>query len=151
MAVERLTMKKDDPAERQLWGWVQRIPEPRIPNLIVGAAYLSFTLGGAVTLITPPRSLLGIYGMTVMMLVGVFFLVGGLIGILAGTREFWQLERAGIATMGAGVATYSYIVIVLQVTEAGSRLTQLSVLLVALCFLALRLAMIWRYDYKPRE
>lgn len=85
-----------------------------------------------------------------MTLVGVFFLAGGIIGMIAGARDFWQLERAGIAAMGAGLAAYAYIITVLHVTEQGSRLTQLSILIVALCMLALRLAMIWRYDFKPR-
>lgn len=127
-----------------------RIPDPKHVSLVMTVAYLLFTLTGIATLMDPPSSIVGAAGETAITLVGWFFLAGGAIGMWAGATEFWQLERAGITAMAAGLATYAAFVIALQVTESGSRLTQLGVIIIAGCLLALRMAMIWRHDFKPR-
>lgn len=135
---------------RHLRRWVGRIPEPRSISVILSIAYAVFVLTGIATLVTPPTSIVGAVGEVTMSLVGWFFLAGGVIGMIAGSTEFWQLERVGIAAMAVGLTTYAYIVTTLHFTTTGSRLTQLGIILIAACFLALRFAMIWRYDFKPR-
>ncbi|WP_053386987.1 hypothetical protein [Leucobacter japonicus] len=133
---------------RKIRRW--RIPEPKHISIIMGIAYIVFVLTGFATLVTPPRSIVGQFGEVTMLLVGVFFVLGGSVGMLAGALEWWELERFAVVTMGMGLATYAYIVTTLHFTTEGSRLTQLGVITIATCLLALRGAMIWRYDFKPR-
>lgn len=135
---------------RGVRAWLARIPEPRTISTVLTVAYVAFVLTGLATLILPPQSIVGAIGEVSMALVGWFFLAGGLIGMWAGSIEFWQLERVGITSMGAGLLAYAYIVATLHFTTEGSRLTQLGVIVIAGCLLVLRLAMIWRYDFKPR-
>ena len=127
------------------------IPDPRIVSLIIGFSYAVFFTTGVVTLLLPPASIEAEYGNVVMQLVGYFFIGGSLLGMVGGASEFWQLERVGIAGMAVGLLTYLYIVVNLQIAaESGHRYTQMGIIILALCFLANRLARIWRYDFKPR-
>ncbi|MFA5608120.1 MAG: hypothetical protein WDA07_13200 [Leucobacter sp.] len=132
--------------------WWLKVPDPRIISIIVGTVYLFgfFLLGGVGTLTNPPVTIIGEVGEVTMTTVGFLFLVGAVIGMIGGTLDHWELERVGVVTMGLGALVYAYIVISLHYTSTGSRLTQLAMILAGLGFLGLRLAMIWRYDYKPR-
>lgn len=132
--------------------WWLKVPDPRIVSMIVGSVYAAafFLLGGVGTLLKPPLSIVGEVGTLTMTTVGCLFLVGSVVGMIGGALDHWELERVGIAAMGVGSLVYAYIVLTLHFTSSGSRLTQLGMLTAAAGFLALRLAMIWRYDYKPR-
>lgn len=132
--------------------WWLKVPDPRIVSIIVGIVYATafFTLGGLGTLIAPPQSIVGEVGSRTMIAVGCLFLIGSVVGMIGGALDHWELERVGIAFMLVGAIVYSYIVLTLHFTMSGSRLTQLGMLTAAIGFLLLRLAMIWRYDYKPR-
>ncbi|QAB18338.1 hypothetical protein Leucomu_13215 [Leucobacter muris] len=130
--------------------WLRLVPEPRYASTVYACAYALFVATGVVTLAWPPQSLEGVFGAGGMTVVGLMFLVGGALGMLAGWREWWELERWAIVAMVAGLAAYAYIVIVLHFQSTGSRLTQAGVILIASCVLALRLGMIWRYPFKPR-
>ena len=130
--------------------WWLRIPEPRIVSMITGFGYLILVLTGLATLLLPPQTYIGATGPLLMTLVGWFLVGGGAVGLLGGMRDFWHLERVGIAAMIVGVGAYSFIIWVLHATTEGSRLTQEGMIGAALVFLFLRLALIWRYDFKPR-
>lgn len=141
---------------RRLYGflrfWWNKIPEPQMVSLITGAVYLVFLTNGLVTIFNPPTSIEGVFGTFTMQMVGYFLIGGALVGIIGGMRNWWEIERAGIGGMSIGVLTYLYIVIELQLaSESGSRFTQMGIILTALGFLALRMALIWRYPFKPRR
>lgn len=129
--------------------WWYHIPEPRVVSILTGIAYLTFMATGIVTIMFPPKSIEGLAGSVTMQLVGWFCIGGAVIGIIGESSDFWQLERVGIATLAAGLATYAAIISTLHVIEGG-RLTQLGIISIAMMLLALRLAMIWRYPFKPR-
>lgn len=132
--------------------WWNKIPEPQMVSLITGAVYLVFFTTGLVTLLNPPTSIEGVFGTFTMQMVGYFLIGGALVGIIGGMRNWWEVERVGIGGMSIGVLTYLYIVIELQLaSESGSRFTQMGIILTALGFLALRMALIWRYPFKPRR
>lgn len=131
--------------------WWYKVPEPRWISLVVTLIYTAVFLTGYATLVYPPRSIVGVGGDLAMSLVGVFFMVGSVAAMIAGSRDFWQLERWGIALMMFGVAVYGGIVLSLQVTESGSRLTQLGIIIACLLFFFVRMLMVWRYPYKPRS
>lgn len=130
--------------------WWLKVPKPRVVSMITGVGYLILTLTGVATLVIPPQTYVGATGPLLMNLVGVFLTGGGLVGMIGGMGDFWQLERVGIAAMVVGVGAYSFIMWVLHNTTEGSRLTQEGMIGAALVFLFLRLALIWRYDFKPR-
>lgn len=132
--------------------WWLKVPDPRIISILVGTVYaVAFLLlGGVGTLVAPPQTIVGEVGERTMIAVGCLFLLGAVVGMIGGTLDHWELERVGIAFMTVGALVYAYIVFTLHFTSSGSRLTQLAMLTAAVGFLALRLAMIWRYDYKPR-
>ncbi len=130
--------------------WLNLVPEPRYASSVYAVVYGLFVLTGLATLLIPPQTIAGIIGEAGMNLVGWFFLIGGLVGMLAGWREWWELERWGITMMLVGLVSYAYIVLTLHFQSPGSRLTQLGIILIAVCVLVLRVGMIWRYPYKPR-
>lgn len=130
--------------------WVRIVPEPRYASTVYACAYALFVATGVVTLTWPPQSLEGVFGAGGMVVIGLMFTLGGAIGMLAGWREWWELERWAIVAMLAGLAAYAYIVILLHFQSTGSRLTQTGIILIAACLLVLRLGMIWRYPFKPR-
>ena len=130
--------------------WLNLIPEPRYASTVYALVYYLFVATGPATLLMPPQSIEGVLGQAGMNLVGIFLLAGGLVGMGAGWREWWELERWAIAMMGIGLATYGWIVFQLHFQSTGSRLTQLGIIAIAACVLILRIGMIWRYPYKPR-
>lgn len=130
--------------------WIHLVPEPRYASAVYTLVYALFVLTGLATLLVAPQTLIGLLGEAGMALVGWFFLLGGIIGMGAGWREWWELERWAIAMMGIGLASYGWIVLQLHFQSTGSRLTQLGIILIAGCVLILRVGMIWRYPYKPR-
>lgn len=130
--------------------WATFVPEPRYASTVYAIAYSLFVLTGLATLTVPPQTLVGLLGEAGMALVGWFFFLGGVVGMGAGWREWWELERWAIAMMLIGLAAYAWIVLQLHFQSPGSRLTQLGIILIAACVLTLRVGMIWRYPYKPR-
>lgn len=127
------------------------IPEPRSVSLIVGLGYLALLVTGVLTLLLPPQSFQGYFGTVSIQLVGIFFILGSIMGMIGGSRGDWKLERGAIITMAMGVAFYAYIVTSLQITsDSGNRYTQMGMIVLAFLFLANRFARIWRYEFKPR-
>lgn len=129
--------------------WV-KVPTPRAISVITAIAYTSAVFTGVVTMVNPPLTYTVAAGDLALFLMSLFMLGGGLLGMVAGTFEFWQLERVAISAMMWALCAYAYVVLAIHFTEEGSRLTQFGVIAIALSFLAVRMAMIWRYPFKPR-
>ena len=134
--------------------WWLKIPDPRIVSVVVGSVYGAafLLLGGIGTLVSPPPKIVEAVpqGETAMIGLGVIFTLGALVGMVGGTLDHWQLERVGVVAMLAGSLLYAYIEVALSILYPGTRFAQLGMLGAGVGFLALRLTMIWRYDYKPR-
>lgn len=131
--------------------WWQKVPEPRVISFIMGVAYFFFLVTGVVTIFIPPQTYDGVASELLMNLVGWSLVVGSIVGVIGGSKDFWQLERVGIVAMAVGVGFYGFIISMLHATLEGSRLTQLGMIALVLLLLALRMAMIWRYDFRPRR
>ena len=136
---------------RRLSGWWLLVPEPRAISILTGCSYLALFLTGVVTLLYPPRTLVGAIGGLTMELTGWFLVIGAIVGVIGGTSDFWQLERVGTVGMIIGLSSYGLLILGLQLSVSGSRLTQFGVIVVALLSLLTRRARIWRYPFKPRE
>ncbi len=130
--------------------WWLRVPEPRIYSFLYAGAYFVSILGGVLTAMFPPQTLLGLVGQGTMQLMGILMVVGGIIGAIGGTREAWKFERIGIYSILLGLGAYLWIVSHLAIFASGSRFAQLTAIVLAVILFLVRLAMIWRYTYRPR-
>lgn len=136
---------------KRIRGWWEAIiPEPRWVSTIYTLGYATTVGMGLVTLTNPPQTLTGAVGEVSMMLAAILWLAGGLIGMIAGQREWWEGERYALTMMLVGIIFYAWIITGLHFIADGSRLTQLGVLGLAGLFLLLRYGFIWRYPFKPR-
>lgn len=130
--------------------WERLVPEPRWVSSMYTVGYVIMLMTGVVTLFNPPQTLTGAVGDVSMKIVALLWIVGGVIGMIAGQREWWEGERFAVGMMLVGIIFYGWIIVSLHFTQDGSRLTQLGILAIAALFLLLRFGFIWRYDFKPR-
>lgn len=130
--------------------WDHLVPEPRWLSIMYTFGYALMVGAGIVTLVTPPQTLTGAVGEVSMAIAAYLWLIGGLIGMTAGQREWWEGERFALGMMLTGIVFYAWIVASLHFTQAGSRLTQLCILGLAALLLLVRFGFIWRYPFKPR-
>lgn len=131
-----------------VWDWLRDPPHMR--PLYTWAYFLS-TMIGLVTFMSPPRTIEGVAGATLAAVWAVCFIVGGVIGLGTIWVGWWWLERIGLAIIGiGGVGMYGVVVLYLQLTESGSRLTQLGVILLAGVAVLARFFSIWPYSFQPR-
>lgn len=131
--------------------WWLNVPEPREVSAVFTVAYMITLYTGIVTLLSPPDSLSQVVGgKAVMASVGALLILGSLISMYGGARDFWRLERIGIWLMAWGIGIYFAIVAYLQSTTPGSRLTQLGMIALGGCVLLLRYVLIRWFTYRPR-
>lgn len=130
--------------------WLVIVPEPYWVSVMYTIGYAIVVAAGIVTLAHPPQTLTGVVGVVAINTAAVMWLTGGLIGMLAGQREWWQGERYALTMMLVGIVFYAWIITGLHFTTEGSRLTQLTMLGLASLFLLVRFGFIWRYPFKPR-
>lgn len=105
------------------WGWLsqgfQLIAEPRVVRVVQFGIYVCLLTAGSLVVSTPPRSFEGVLGQTLVTVLGVFILVGGVLGAVAVLPGIWWLERAGILALATGLAMYSTIAVTLGVSPIG--------------------------------
>lgn len=130
--------------------WLNIVPEPRYESVIYTVVYGLFVLTGLVTLVWPPNTIANVLGYAGINLVGWLMVIGGVVGMWAGQREWWEAERVAIATMFTGLSVYGIIVAALHFQGTGSRLTQLGLICIAAMTLVLRFGAIHKYAFKPR-
>ena len=129
--------------------WWLRFPEPRELSMLWSVMYLVAMVSGVFALTLPPRSVIGAIGDAAISLIGIFLLVGALVAAVGGARDYWRLERVGVAAQGAAWAMYLLTVIAMQIMGDGSRFLQMGVIVTALCALTARYLLIRVYTYKP--
>lgn len=124
---------------RRTWAWVERvwltIEEPRWVTSCQIAIYLLATAIGVATILSPPNTLIHVWGGPLATAWGLLMTVGGTLGALACYKGLWWLEARALGFIALGVFLRMILVGALHVTEPGSRLVQwleLSMILVAL-------------------
>lgn len=127
-----------------------RVPEPRDLSLIFSLAYLLAFAGGVIAFVAPPQSISLITGPILLSIIGVFLIVGSLMSMVAGARDIWLIERLGVWLMGSAVFVYGIQVVIVQVTEPGSRYLQMIIIGLALLVFVIRYRLIRIYTFRPR-
>lgn len=130
--------------------WWMRVPEPRDISLIFTAVYVLAFTGGVIAFVAPPQSITGVAGPILLGTIGAFLLLGSVIGMIAGARENWKLERIGVWFMGGAIFVYGVQVAILQAITPGMRWLQLVVVTIALLIFVLRYRLVRIYTYRPR-
>ena len=111
-----------------LWAWVH---EPRLWSTGIATVYTLAATAGIATLLTPVRSIEGQIGSTMTIIWGALLAFGGVLGVPAALRGWWDFERAALLACATGLAIYISTVWILVFTSTGNRVTQ-GALLIAL-------------------
>lgn len=133
---------------RRLW---DSISEPRHLKLAYAIVYALVFATGTATLLAPPNSIEGTLGTALTVTWSVLLIVGGIGGLLTVFPGWWWAERLSIALTLAGTGVYGIVVLSLQITQSGSRLTQLGMISIAACVFAIRWLLIRKYSFEPRR
>lgn len=134
------------PLWRKVW---LRIHEPRAVAVVHFFTYTGLFLGGITGLIDPPSSLAGQAGEVTMWLVATMLTVGGALGAVSVLPGWWWLERYGTMLVITGITSYGGLVAVLQFTQPGNRLFQLSIITALLGHIIIRMIRIWERPFDP--
>jgi hypothetical protein len=132
---------------RKLW---ESVTEPRHIKATYACVYLLVLTTGIATLLGPPRSIEGQLGTVLTVLWSVFLVVGGTVGAVTVLPGWWWAERMGIILTSTGIGIYGLVVLTLHLTQEGSRLTQLGMILLAWSVLVVRWVLIRHYSFEPR-
>ena len=131
---------------RSMW---LRIQEPRFVTLTQTFIYALCGFGGLVTILYPPRSVEGAFGELITLAWGLFALIGGVAGVFSCPTGKWLIEKPAIILCGTALALYAGIILTLQLTSDGNRLTQFCFVTIALMHFVARYARIRPYSYEP--
>lgn len=130
--------------------WWRSFSDPELQKPLFLIAYAIGVYTGAVTIISPPTSIQNELGPVLMLLTGVTWLAGGLICLVTIFTDWWWLERLGLILLWAGILAYFGTVLMVHLESiAGSRLTQLGVILLATIGFASRFLSIREWSYAP--
>lgn len=130
--------------------WWERITEPRFLSVIYGGVYTIGMLTGVATLLVPPTTISGQLGVPLTFAWSLFFIVGGVIGMVVVLPGWWAWERWACVFSLTAIGIYGFVISTLHFTAAGSRLTQIGVLALAAAVFAIRLVLIKGRSYGPR-
>lgn len=137
----------------KLHGWLNtwwlKVPSPRLLSVLWAISYAVAILGGLLTYLFPPRTLLGHLDEFTTKGMGILLIVGGLIAAAAGTRVAWRLERIGISAMMLALGMYIATVVHNAMNTQGNYYTQIMGLVLAVMLFVIRLGFIRVYTYQP--
>lgn len=128
-----------------------RIAEPRVVRLMQFCIYVVTVIGGVSAWVSPPNSIEGVLGGALTSVWAVLLVLGGVLGLSSVLRGVWWLERAGVAFCATGLLMYAVVVASLQLSQTGSRIMQLCVIVIALFSFGIRWVRIRRYPYDPEK
>lgn len=133
---------------RWLWG---EITAPPHIKPIMAVAYGIATLTGMATLTNPPQSIAGELGPVLAAVWAWCFIAGGALGLATVFTPWWWAERVALIWADTGIAVYLFVVLNLHILAppGSSRLTQIGIIGLASCLLALRWHLIRVYSYEP--
>lgn len=135
-------------ALERLWA---RIQEPKVITIYQFVIYTVVALTGLAAWFFPPTSIEGAIGPLLTQMFAAFLVTGGTLGAVAVLPGIWWLERAAVLACATGALIYGGVVLSLHVTQSGSRLVQLGVIIWALLSITQRWHRIRRYAYDPER
>lgn len=133
---------------RRMW---QGVTEPRHLKVFYLGIYMVAFLTGVVTLLWPPNSIEGALGAALTVTWSVFFLAGGMGGMISVLPGWWWAERLSIGLCVTGIGIYGTVVLSLHVTGTGSRLTQLGMIALASGVFLVRWLLIRKFTFEPQH
>lgn len=125
------------------------IPPPEEITAIQVVIYLVAAAGGVSALAHPPGSITGQWGVVLTTLWALFQGVGGAVAAPAAIQGWWMIEKPALLAVATGITMYATGVVTAHFAEPGNRLPQLSVILIAIFYLATRFIRIHKYAYQP--
>lgn len=128
--------------------WWLTIPEPRDLSLVWALAYVVLAGTGVAAVFVPPAVVIELYSWPALAAVGWLLILSAALAMLGGWREFWKLERVGIAGMTGATLLFAIISAGLPGDELVGVVLGYSAF--AIVALAARYLMIWRFTYRPR-
>ena len=128
--------------------WWLTIPEPRDLSLVWAVAYLVLAAAGVAAVFAPPHAIVAVFSWPALAAVGWLLIVGAVLAMVGGWREFWKLERVGIAGMGGASLLFALIALGLPRDDLVG--VVLGYVAFAIITLTARYLMIWRFAYRPR-
>lgn len=126
-----------------------RIQEPRLITLLQTLIYALCAWAGIATVLAPPSSIEGQFGLTVTLVWGWFAILGGVAGALACPFGKWMIEKPAIILCATATLIYAGIILTLHIQESGNRLPQLCFVVMTLLYLVSRYARIRPFSYQP--
>lgn len=127
------------------------IREPRVVTLIQTLIYLLCAAGGLATILWPPVSVQGQYGVIITAAWGWFALLGGTLGVVSCPRGIWLIEKPALMLCATALALYAGMILSLHLIESGNRLSQFFFVTIALFHFIARYMRIHRYAYDPEK
>jgi hypothetical protein len=128
----------------KLYRWFLLIQEPRIVRIAMFAIYVYFIVAGVQAFTSTPDHFYQVTGPRIVFSIGVFFIVGGVVGLVAVLPGHWYIERVGLVALALGCLARGVLVSALGVSDVGA-----SILNILILFLFVRFLTIRRADYAP--
>jgi|GEM_PF-2829137 hypothetical protein len=133
---------------RRVW---ESITEPRHLKATYFVFYGVALLTGFVTLLRPPQSIEGALGGPLTAVWAGFVIMGAFGGLLTVFPGWWFAERLSIVMIWLGAAIYFIVVLSLQLSQSGSRLTQMGWIALGAGLFFVRWLLIRKYTFEPRR
>lgn len=133
---------------RRVW---ESITEPRHLKATYFVFYGVALLTGFVTLLRPPQSIEGALGGPLTAVWAGFVIMGAFGGLLTVFPGWWFVERLSIVMIWLGAAIYFIVVLSLQISQYGSRLTQMGWIALGAGLFFVRWLLIRKYTFEPRR
>jgi hypothetical protein len=95
------------------------IAEPRVLRTIQFLIYMCMIASGGTVLADRPASFEDVLGGGLVVMLGGFIALGGLLGAFAILPGIWWLEKAALASLMSGLVLYAIIVVVLGISATG--------------------------------
>lgn len=120
--------------------WFLMIQEPRVIRLTMFGVYLSLIGTGIASFTSTPDQFFQATGPIIVYAIGVFWIIGGVLGTIAILPGFWSLERIGLISTAIGIVFRGTLVGALGVSAQGALLLLVLLLLLVVRFLSIRRA-----------
>ena len=123
-----------------------RIAEPRMVRLLHFGIYISMISAGWGITAYPPSAFKDVLGWVLVMVFGLFLLLGGVLGAISVLPGIWWLERVSLICLITGMSVYTVVILDLHASPVGISISVAFVLTFVLRWIGIR-----RYQLAPRE
>lgn len=129
----------------------ESITEPRHLKATYFVFYVVALATGFATLVRPPQSIEGALGTPLTAVWAGFVIMGAFGGLLTVLPGWWFAERLSIVMIWLGAGIYFLVVLSLQLSQSGSRLTQMGWIALGAGLFFVRWLLIRKYTFEPRK